>query len=147
MDASPVSITIVRSAVSLRAYAHCCAARALATPGTGAAGLFGCETAAARPSGVKLTCAFHFTRCCFSVYIYNIAKKDWKKVTSANCPPPRSAHQAVIVEKPDAPEMWIFVRHTKGVTLMRSSDRLFCTHFADFRRPLLCLRLSRRVGW
>jgi hypothetical protein len=29
---------------------------------------------------------------------------------SGVCPPPRSAHQAVMIDKPDAPEMWIFVR-------------------------------------
>lgn len=42
------------------------------------------------------------------LFIYNIPKKEWRKVTSANCPPPRSAHQAVIVDKQDAPEMWLF---------------------------------------
>jgi hypothetical protein len=38
------------------------------------------------------------------LFIFNIHKKEWKKVTSAHCPPPRSAHQAVIIEKTEAPE-------------------------------------------
>lgn len=29
-------------------------------------------------------------------------------MSSATCPPPRSAHQAVVVDKAEAPEMWIF---------------------------------------
>lgn len=40
--------------------------------------------------------------------IFNLQKKEWRKVSSATCPPPRSAHQAVVVDRAEAPEMWIF---------------------------------------
>ncbi|XP_076470965.1 kelch domain-containing protein 4-like [Babylonia areolata] len=41
------------------------------------------------------------------LFFYNIRKNEWSKVTSPNAPPPRSAHQAVMVAAGGG-QMWVF---------------------------------------
>lgn len=41
------------------------------------------------------------------LFVYNTRKEEWKKITIPNAPPPRSAHQAVVVSIQGG-QMWIF---------------------------------------
>jgi N-acetylneuraminic acid mutarotase len=42
------------------------------------------------------------------LYVYNIAKNEWRRVSSPNSPLPRSSHQAVALEMNNEAQLWLF---------------------------------------
>ncbi len=50
------------------------------------------------------------------LYLYDIAKRAWSRVTSPNAPPPRSSHQAVAIDR-EGGLIYIFGAHWGAVSI------------------------------